>query len=203
MIRSTTSFIALLSLAGILVGCHDNDTSSPPTPSVPPAKAYPRLALPITDSLVCISDGHINLRVNPSANVVTKTLVEGESTAVTATYPGQGVSIYYTIRRVNLDEQQYAFENRLERISLNLNGTPARTDFTAPDCDTEGFIVTATSASLTPVQMLVAGDGYLVTATAFIDNAETAAAYDSIRPLIDMIYDDMARSIPNVKFVGQ
>lgn len=201
MIR--TAAIITLATVPMLVGCQGSDKAEPPTPSVPPAKAYPRLALPLADSLTAVGDEGLRIMVNPAANIVTEPVGDGASTAVTAIYPGLGIAIYYTLRRVKADEQQSEVDNRLERISLNLNGTPARTDFTAADCDAEGFIVETKSASLTPIQMLVAGNGYIVTGTAFIDNTETAAAYDSIRPLIDMIYSDMSRSVPNVKFVRQ
>lgn len=193
-------FSAAVALVALATGCGGSPAGTP-TPAVPPAEAYPRPALPAADTLVAVDD--TGLAVNPAAKVVTAPTEAPGAKAITVTYPGLGVHIYYTVRPVPAVDMKAAIENRLERMSLNLGGIPARTDHTADDSTLEGILLTARSGSQTPVQLLVAGDGILVSGTAFIDDARATTNYDSIRPLVDMLYDDMSRAVPSATFVKE
>ena len=197
-----TPKIAVMAVIGVMTvaGCGGEQTT-PSRPAVPPAEAYPRMSLPEADSLVAV-DGTV-IEVNPSAVTVTEPTGDRKATAVTVTYPDLGAHIYYTVRSVTAAEMESAVDNRLERMSLNLGGIPAQTEHTSADSPLEGVILTARSGSQTPVQLLVVGNDFVVSGTAFIDDAHASTRYDSIRPLVDMLYDDMVRAVPSAHFVKQ
>lgn len=197
-----TPRLAIPVIVGVIVGgCSGSNTSAPPTPPAPLAEAYPRLALPTTDTIVV--DTHTGLGVNPSATVVAVSTADPGTKAITVTYPGTGVHIYYTVRPVSADDMKAAIDNRLERMSLNLGGVPAQTEHTAPDSPSEGVLLTARSGVQTPVQLLVADADFVVSGTAFIDDARATTNYDSIRPIIEMLRDDMSRAVPSALFIKQ
>lgn len=120
---------------------------------------------------------------------------------LTVRYPGVGADIYFTfVETPPGTDRQKIIEARQERISLNLNGVPARTFHTPEGEDNDGVLVVATSGTQTPVQLLVNMPEYVVTATAFLHDPRVSMAYDSIKPLIEVLKYDMSHALPGVKF---
>lgn len=190
MRRAVLTYFAFMVLM-LVAACH----SSTDDASVPLPKAYPRLALPVADSLVTVDSLPVEVRVNPHAAY---SIISKMPAGLTVSYPSIKSNIYFTfIKPTDTADRERIIKARQERISLNLNGIPAETIH-----DTEGkaVIVLAKSASGTPVQLLAEVDPYIVTATAFIDDSDISASYDSIAPVINFLYDDMARAIPVLNF---
>lgn len=195
MVGKTLHILLFTTLLGC-AACSTANTDDRLT-AMPRPVAWPRLPLPAADSLTIVDDLPLTVMVNTAADIERS----GDTyPALTVTYPGLNAGIYWTFipAKDNLDQ---IIDARRQRISLNLNGTPADTHHTAPDAAAEGVLVTAQSGSLTPVQLLVVSpDGTVVTATAFLADPRAAEAYDSIRPLIDMLQRDMSRALPDAPF---
>lgn len=181
-------------LAGLVAaGCSDK---KPHTPTTPLPSAYPRLPLPDNDTMRTVSETPSPVNVNSTARA---TFTPGDMPALTVEYPRLGATAYWTFIPYTGTPAEIIARRR-ERISLNLNGTPARTLHSAPTSDFEAVLVTAEAGSQTPVQMLAVTPEYVITATAFLSDPRAAVAYDSIRPLIELLDRDMQRSIPGLIF---
>lgn len=157
--------------------------------SAPLPVAYPRVAV-LPDSMVTHSAFGVDVDVNAAAIV---TDVPGKTPGIIVDYPGLNAKVYYTYIPTRGTDPADIINARKERISLNLNGVPART-LHSP----QGVLVIARSISSTPVQLLALEGNNVVSATAFLSNPGTS--FDSISPLIDMLTRDMSRTLPNVDF---
>ena len=185
--------ILFWTLIPAVAACGGEDTGRTPMPL---PVAWPRLPVSVSDSMTTLSDLPVAVRINPSA---TYSIVAGETPGLTVTYPKAGASIYYTFISAPTDDaRQKVLEARKERISLNLNGLPARTIHSATG---NGALIVAGSGTQTPVQLLAEVPPYIVTATAFIESPVAATAYDSIRPLIGVLEHDMSRTLPGLEFI--
>lgn len=162
-----------------------------PADTLPLPIAYPRLPLPETDSSVTYTGLPIDINVNAAACITD--VPDATTPGITVTYPQTGTQVYYTY--IPAPTPAYAMEvtdARMERIHLNLNGARATSTTMTGDSDTQGLLVRTTSPCQTPVQLLVSGPGYVLTATAFV---AAGGPYDSIRPLYDLLEHDMLRSV--------
>lgn len=189
------SGIVTLLIGAVVAGCGGSET-----PSVSPRPVgWHRFNVSISDTMTEAKGVPVRVLVNPTA---TYELVNGELDGLTVTYPGVGATIYYTfIKPKDGHEKDIVLENRRKRIELNLNGAPAETYHDKSEDDKSAVLVVATSGTQTPVQLLADMGDYIVTATGFLSDANAVNAYDSIRPLTDLLKHDMSRSLPSVKFL--
>ena len=187
--------IVTLLIGAVVAGCGGSET-----PSVSPRPVgWHRINVAISDTMTEAKGVPVRVLVNPTA---TYELVDGELDGLTVTYPGVGATIYYTfIKPKDGHEKDIVLENRRKRIELNLNGAPAETYHDKSEDDKSAVLVVATSGTQTPVQLLADMGDYIVTATGFLSDANAVNAYDSIRPLTDLLKHDMSRSLPSIKFL--
>lgn len=188
--RLGVALIAAVFFMFFACGRNQGDTASVPLPV-----AWPRLPVTASDSMIPVDSLPVQILVNPQAEYE---YVNGDNKGLTVTYPAVRASIYYTfIRPADPADRNRIIEARKQRISLNLNGSPATTYH---DDAGNALLVVAGTTSQTPVQLLADVGPYVVTATAFIETPANAVAYDSIAPLIDVLRHDVGKSIKNLNF---
>lgn len=189
---------ALTCLFNCSCGNSGSDTAFSP---VPLPKAWPRIDISTSDSMTPVPELPVGVKVNPLAAWET---LETYPPGLTVTYPNGSAKIYYTfIETPDKTERDRVIEMRMQRISLNLNGTPAKT-FHSSVNESEpqigGALVVALSGTQTPVQLLAEKPGWIVSGTAFIDDSRAVVAYDSLLPLIEVLQFDMAHSLKDINF---
>lgn len=197
-IKTTLGTTILGALAFATAACAGSGASDS-IASAPVPVAYPRIPVQAYDSLVAVDAPiPVAVRINPEA---VYTVEETDPPGLTVSYPKAGARLYFTfIRPGSLSDKEKIIDLRKQRISLNLNGTPARTLHSGPDTDGTAIIVTATSGTQIPVQLLGETDGYIITATAFIDDPRAATAYDSVAPLFRVLEHDLSKAVDNLHF---
>lgn len=183
----------LLTLWFVLTGCGNGSQ----TPYVPLPKAWPRLNVAASADMDTVFDGPVPVLVNPSTS---RAFGDNGVPSLTVTYPSAATDIYYTFVPVGDEsEKEEVLRNREQRISLNLNGLEASTLKGSGPGGT-AVLVVARGATQTPVQLLADMGRFVVTATAFVKNRQTAQSYDSIAPLVDVLVHDMKRTLPGLTY---
>lgn len=189
--------VLFLAAVAVLTACGHNSDGQAES-AVPRPRAYPRPDLPERTLRLLEGDSvTIPLNVNAAAVVRSTPVTDSAPGAVTVEYPaGVGATVYYTIiPSENEDSRKQILSARQERISLNLNGTPAET-IHKTDGDAEIVVVTALSVSQTPVQMLAdIGGKWIVSSTAFMHDNKGFVDYDSIRPVYEYLRADALEAI--------
>lgn len=186
----------IVAVTGMLAtGCAGEKEGDEQSQAVPLPVAWPRLDISTSDSMRTVQEVPVEVLINPEADYE---IVEGDPKGLTVTYPKVNTKIYYTfIAPSDSAERRKIIENRMQRISLNLNGITAET---LHDETEQGVLVVASSGSQTPVQLLADLPDFVVTGTAFFMDPATSVAYDSISPIIKVLEYDMSRSLPMLKF---
>lgn len=182
-------------LLGIIIPALASCSRSDDRSATPLPTAWPRIDISAADSMTVVEGLPVEVRVNSRAEWHSDS-ADGLP-ALTVTYPGANTYIYYTFIPVRDEEERAGIlERRSERIALNLNGAPAQTIHAgAPDDDSQAVIVVASTGTQTPVQLLAQTPGWVISATSFIDDPRAAVAYDSIRPIVDVLRSDMERTV--------
>lgn len=191
--------IAALSVSlGVGLSCSSDNQETGSEESVPLPYAWPRLPLPETDSMKSVAGVPVDILINSAAEY---DVLETYPPGLTVRYPKSGVEVYYTFIKPETEREREAIiDARRQRISLNLNGIPAKTIHSTDGGESSGVLVTASSGSQFPVQLLAETQGWIVTATSFIRASEKPLPYDSILPLIGLIEKDMKRTVKGVRF---
>lgn len=165
---------------------------------VPLPVGWPRIPISVADTMISVKGSPVEVKIHPEA---TYSMVEGDTKGLTVTYPRAGAQIYYTfIKPKNAEDRQKIIEARKTRIGLNLSGASAQTEHATTG---SAVMIVATSGVQTPVQLLADTPDYVITATAFLTDPRAAFAYDSIRPLIDVLKHDMQNSLNGIEFKEQ
>lgn len=194
-VNNHTALITTLLLCGVtLGGCQGDGGSS----SIPLPVGWHRLPIEISDSMNIVKGLPMEVSVNPMA---VYEIQDSVHPSLTIKYPSVGADIYFTfIKPESESARKNIIDARQERISLNLNGVKAKTLHGSVNDETDAVLVVATSGTQTPVQLLVNTPEYVVTATAFIHDPKVSQAYDSIKPLIEVLEYDMSHALRNVNF---
>ena len=172
----------------VLAACSGKKQSGTPLPT-----AWPRLPVTAYDTMLTVSGAPVDIDINPEASA---RVVEGSPTGLTVTYPKAGAEIYYTfIETASPEAAREIIEARQERIGLNLGGVSAKTLHGTNAAGDEALLVVSTGGAQTPVQLLAVVPGYVVSATAFIHDPRASVAYDSIRPLVEVLQHDVSRTL--------
>lgn len=182
--------------AAVATGCGHTDSDR--GARVPLPTAWPRIDVSASDSMARVPGLPLDVLINPAA---TYEILETYPPGLTVTYPRGAARIYYTFIETDNDaDRQKVVDMRRQRISLNLNGTPAvtRHGHSPDNADGEAVLVAATSTSQTPIQLLADMGQFVVTATAFVDTPR--ARYDSIYPLYKVLEHDLSRTLPALTF---
>lgn len=171
------AFIIPLSLLLSFSYCHRDGSEA----AVPRRYAYPRVE-PLDTATVACALGGVEARISASARCE-----EGATERpgwLTAAYPGLGATLYLSAART--PDTGAALANRRQRISLNLGGTPARTDRFDTAAGYAVELVTCPDGGVTtPVQFVAVGEGTVVSG-AFVLHGTLAPA-DSLRPVVDAL----------------
>lgn len=197
--RKSWRHITILAIAWIAVvnaSCNKN-AESPATPPVPKPVEWPRLPIDVTDSMVDVPGLPVDVKVSSLAQYE---VLETYPPGLTVTYPKVNTKIFYTFIPVDNENLNSVVSARQQRISLNLQGAPAKTLYGENEAKEQAMIVVAQSGTVHPVQYLAVKDGYVVTATSFIADPDAAMHYDSISPLYDVLTGDLERTLPGFKF---
>ena len=190
--RSFFSLIAALFLLCFATGCDDGSRST----GVPLPKAWPRLPIEMSDSMKAVEGIPVEVFVRSSSEIQ---LMHGPTPGMTVSYPGTDAKIYFTFIPIETDEQKsFVIKNRRKRIELNLNGVSATTLHSG---NGEAVLVSASSGTQTPVQLLGSVPGYVITATSFLDGRDASERYDSLAPLMKVLETDLIRAVPSFRFV--
>lgn len=180
-----------------MISCGENDKSD--RYGVPRPVAWPRLPVSVSDSMTEVEGLPVKMFVNPK---VTYSQNKTDHQGLTIVYPPEAnAEIYFTfIKAKDETERRRIIEARQERISLNLNGLPAMTIHGKGTEGSEAIVVVAKSGTQTPVQLLAEMPGYVVTGTAFLKDPRVSMAYDSIKPLIEVLEYDMTHALKGIKY---
>lgn len=190
----TISLLILITLASAGCGHNESDRST----FAPLPYAWPRIPVSVSDSMTEVRDFPVPVMINPEA---TYEIVNNDPPGLTVSYPSAGAKIYFTfIKATDNDGRTRIMEARKQRISLNLNGIGATTAHAENKNGATAVIVTATSGTQTPVQLLADLPEGILTATAFIENPQAASAYDSISPLVSVLEHDLRHALPYISF---
>lgn len=180
-------FLLCIALAALVVSCRDGGTAVPRPVGYPRgpehSAVYDTLPLPPFRPLAVSADAHVTVKKDLPGNK-----------AVDITYPAYGATVYVTLLQADGAAQLHQmWQNRLERIATNLGGASAtrHVDGAGPVMT---LTVTATAATQTPVQFLAADTVAmrLVTATAWLSAAATAANLDSLAPTVAALRTDLS-----------
>lgn len=191
MNRAAIKYVLLAFAVMLLSACEKNSQTFTPLP-----KAWPRIPVTVSDSMVSIVGTPVEVAANPAARI---NLVKGETSGLTVTYPQLRAHIYYTFIPVTGEQQRAeVLDARKQRISLNLNGTDAMT--VRSQGEIPASMVIARGGTQTPAQLLASFPDWVVSATVFIEDERATVAYDSVLPVIEVLKHDLARSLPAVKF---
>lgn len=172
--------------------------------SAPLPQAFPRV-YEYPDSFRGVTVGDVTLSVNAGAEVV-----DSAGSAFSIRYPRYGATVFVGVNSGIGGAEEFAGEwrNRVRRISLNLNGAPARK---TTDADAGGgggnqlpfAVYRAETVVLTPVQAVAGspGAGVVVSAAAFMDGWQNSnVPYDSVRPVIDRLERDILRLVGTARY---
>lgn len=188
MTRKYCLVIFLFQLLTIISGCSGHSDTPTPRPV-----AYPRLSV-APETYHPINAAGVSLEINDAA--VDSLYARQSSTWLNITYPAycNGSVIYCTITPTSQSEIDRVIDNRLERIALNLGGSPAEvTNLQSPagwDCR----IVKALSPIVTPLQFIASGNEKVITGAYYI-----SAPGDSVAPLIDAVERDIIHLLKTLK----
>ncbi len=166
--------------------------------AVPLPTAYPRV-YEYPDSFREVRVGKVTLSVNAAAQV------DSAASAFNISYPRYGATVYVGVNAAaGADDSAFAREwgNRVQRITLNLNGATARKTTEAPG-HTPFALYRAETVVLTPVQA-VGGDpaaGTVISVAAFMDGWQNRQVpYDSVRPVVDILERDVLRLVSTARY---
>ena len=186
-----------LVVGALFISCC-SQSSENGTGAVPLPKAWPRIALTTSDTMVSVPGTPVSVQINPAASWL---MEETDPPGLTVTYPGAGMRIYYTfIIPENQLSRERILDLRRQRISLNLNGLSAKTIHGNSASGGEAVVVVAESGAQTPVQLLASLPECIVSATAFIENPSASLNYDSIYPLIKIVEHDLLKTLPGLNW---
>lgn len=180
----------------VLAACSHGDTA------VPRPHAYPRITL--NDTVYrAVEVSSVCFDVNADAELSVR---DG---ACDIHYPRYDATIYVGVAAVKPESVSFAdhLANRMERISLNLEGVSAHYNDIEMPSGSIARLVIADGFSATPIQGLYADtvSGIVVSAAAFMHDGTLAqrgpVAVDSLRPVTESLIADMARLLRSIRRV--
>lgn len=188
----------LVLLAGffLLVACGRNEKL------VPRRDAYPRIET-YDSAYVSLDSLPVNFDVNVEAQSALSRKDDG-SVWLTISYPRYDAKILLTLSPVTKANVHAVVDNRIERISLNVNTSYADIDEFDNLSGYSSIIVYAPSAVSTPIQFIAApkeldGDGWVVSGAVFFENVDASASIDSVSPMTETLLRDVRHSIYSIK----
>lgn len=157
--------------------------------AVPRIHAYPRLQLP--DTAMTPAEGTpLRFYINAAA-----TASRPRPDWLDVAYPALGITLHISFTRSTSAEIPAVMENRMERLMLNAGNAELRMEeFT----NSAGFDIAMaeTPGATTPLQFLATDHSeWVVSGAAYLADPMSAAAVDSLRPAIEAVRRDVARSL--------
>ena len=189
--------VVLIAAVMMLVACSGGGDTAVPRPH-----AFPRMSLYGT-VYHTIEVSPLSFDVNAAAEI------DIRRTACDIHYPRYNATIYVGVAAVKPESGSFAdhLANRMERISLNLDGVSAHYNDIEMPSGSIACLVIADGLSATPIQGLYADtvSGIVVSAAAFMHDGTLAqrgpAAIDSLRPVTESLIADMARLLRSIRRV--
>lgn len=160
--------------------------------AAPRPAAYPRILLYDTLRYAVSEAAPLLFYANASATVSRTPGGDGDSRWLNIAYPRYNAVVYCTFTPVTDANRAKVLDNRLERMGLNAGGHSSEAlTLDSPGGFHSQLIVTP-AESLTPLQFLSTdGNEWVVSGAAYLDYAPSAAAADSIAPVIDALKADL------------
>lgn len=180
----------------VLISCGGGDTFTMPRP-----RAYPRLA-EVDSVYIAVEGMPQGFRINRSAIAETVTSptdsLPQKGIWITVSYPQFGnARIYYTFTPVDTATYRKVIANRLERISLNFDGTPFSTTELSTPGGMEGAVFTSKEGVALPVQFLSASSSLVISGSLFLPSY--AENPDSLSPAVETIKRDIIHSLSDIR----
>lgn len=187
MIRRIFTYLALCLW---LSSCGDSTQEHVATPR---RTAYPRITL--YDTIYRTApEMPLQLLVNAAAHLSTPATSGAPGTTwLDVEYPAYKATLHLTLRSVEPGAADSEIERRIERMSLNL-GDNAATQLSIPSASGKfsTIILSTTGRSLTPVQILSTGPGWIISgALQWHEQNTLSHAADSISPIVEAVTTDL------------
>lgn len=168
-----------------------------PTP-VPLPAAYPRID--VADSIYrAVADSlPVHFEVNTAASVSTDSVGADGTVWLTVSYPSYRSTLYLTFTPVADDAEARAVTaNRRERMALNTSDATTMLISLHSPGGFDSEIAVTPAGSVTPVQLLSAGNGYIVSGACFLEAAATADP-DSVSPIVKALRADLIHAAKTI-----
>lgn len=179
-----TAPIAALALLAAACSAPDDATTA-----VPRIHAYPRLQLP--DSAMTPTEGTpLRFDINTAA-----TASRPRPDWLDVAYPTLGITLHISFTHAPAPEIPAVMDNRMERLMLNAGNAELKM---AESTNAAGFDIALAEApgAATPLQFLATDhEEWVVSGAAYLADPMSAAAVDSLRPAIEAVRRDIARSL--------
>lgn len=149
--------------------------------AVPRRTAFPRVPA-LSDSMIVQKVGNVCFELNADA------LARRPSDIwLDAVYTSLGATMHLSVNHLeSVKALEDAYNNRLQRISLNLGDAPAEVSHVVNSHDFDCEMVVALEGVATPVQFIAAGPGGTFVSGSFVISGKFEPA-DSIRPVVDAL----------------
>lgn len=188
------SLAAAVTIAIVMVACRDNT-------AIPRPSAYPRLTLYDTTYVdAAVAPPHFEVNASAIAKKITSTTSDNNNNVwLDVIYPAYKATLHCTFTPVDSISRIRVTDNRAERMALNIGDNEAeQTEITNPN-GYVSIVLTASGPTLTPVQFLSAGSDWVISGALELNDVPSAAALDSIRPMIDAVKTDVIHTMRNLK----
>jgi hypothetical protein len=169
----------------MLAACTSGDKSV----AVPRPEAYPRIAL--YDTVYCqLKDAPMRFMVNEACSVSSS-----RRGWYNIAYPAYGGVIFLTITDTTANGLKTVYENRLERIGLNLGGVAAER-LTLTNGEYDAMLVTSQDVRQMPLQFLATDNvRHVISGAFFMSDVTADAPIDSLQPIVDAVSYDLIHSL--------
>jgi len=183
------------------MSCSGSGNTADEYPATPRQKAYPRPQL--YDTIYTEAEG---VPCNFTVNAMTVTTNKTANTAIKGNraiwldveYPAYNAILRCTFTPANDEKtRNETVENRTERMALNLGDNAAeQTDVSSP-YGFSAIVLTATGATITPVQFIAAGNRWVISGA--LEMPSAAISTDSVRPMIKAVEKDVIHALRHLK----
>jgi hypothetical protein len=173
-----------ITLLILLSACSGSEKSAP----VPRQQAYPRQAL--YDTLYSdLAGAPVRFQVNSACSVATT-----RPGWYNISYPAYGGVIYLTFTAA-AGELKTVYDNRVERIDLNLGGNKAER-LTLTNDEYDAMLITSVETRQMPLQFLATDNSrYVISGAFFMPNVTANAPIDSLQPIVEAVKRDLIHSL--------
>lgn len=165
---------------------------------VPLPAAYPRID--VADSTYRVVSGSLPLHfeINTAATVLTDSMAADGTVWLTVGYPAYHSTLYLTFTPVDGEaEARRVTDNRRERMVLNTSGATTMLISLRSPAGFDSEVAVTPAGSATPVQLLSAGNGHIVSGACFLEAATTADP-DSVSPIVKALRADLIHAAKTI-----